>query len=238
MSITLLQLRTQARERADMTNSTFVTDTELNNYINKSIAELYDILVQCYGSDYFTAPAIEFNTIGAQDKYDIPTILKGTYGDGVDSGNTFYKMVALDAKVNSGEWSSVTLFSFGERNRFQRFGIWDRLGITNFRYRMVGNNLTIAPTPTQAGPMRFWYIPAAKVLTADADSFDDINQWSEYVIVDAAIKMLQKEESDVSVLMAEKTALKRRIEEAGNNRDVGKSEAVGDIYAEQDFYWY
>jgi len=239
MSITLAQLRQQARERADMTNSTFVGDSELTNYINKSIAELYDILVQCYGSDYYVAAPIEFFTTSNLTTYDIPTILAGGYGGtGVSSGNSFYKIMGLDAKVNSGEWSTIPRFGFNERNRFQRFGIWDRLGITNFRYRIVGNNLILAPMPTSAIPMRFWYVPAAPVLVADADIYDDINQFSEYVIVDAAIKMLQKEESDVSVLLAEKVALKRRIEEAGNNRDIGKPEAIGDIYAESDYYWY
>ena len=49
MSITLAELRTQARNRADMESSEFVTDTELTDYINSSIAELHDILIQSYG---------------------------------------------------------------------------------------------------------------------------------------------------------------------------------------------
>jgi hypothetical protein len=83
-----------------------------------------------------------------------------------------------------------------------------------------------------------WYIPTAPILASDSATLNDLNQYSEYVIVDAAIKMMQKEESDVSVLMAEKAALKRRIEEAAQNRDAGKSESIGDIYIEDDFYWY
>lgn len=239
MSITLLELRTQARQRADMTESTFVTDTELNSYINKSIAELYDMLVQCYGSDYYIADPVQFMAQSGVENYDIATILAGGYGgSGVSTGHTFYKLAGLDAKVTAQEWSTLKPYMFNERNRFQRFGIWDRLGITNLRYRLIGKVIKFAPVPTDTTPLRMWYIPAATVLVNDTDSIDDLNQFSEYVIVDAAIKMLQKEESDVSVLMAEKVALKRRIEEAGQNRDAGKPESVGDIYIEDDFYWY
>ena len=42
----------------------------------------------------------------------------------------------------------------------------------------------------------------------------------EYVITDAAIKMMQKEESDTSVLQLQKAALIRRIEAAAENRSL------------------
>ena len=58
------------------------------------------------------------------------------------------------------------------------------------------------------------------------------------VIVDCAIKMLNKEESDVSVLLAEKQLLKRRIEEVANNRDAGQAESISDIYIENDDFFY
>ena len=66
-------------------------------------------------------------------------------------------------------------------------------------------------------------------MLADSDILDGISGFDEYVIVDAAIKAMQKEESDVSVLMAQKEALKRRIEAAAANRDAGEPESVSDI---------
>jgi hypothetical protein len=66
----------------------------------------------------------------------------------------------------------------------------------------------------------------------------DFNQYAEYVITDVAIKMLNKEESDVTVLAAQKMALKRRIEEAAQNRDAENAEYVADIYIENDDYFY
>jgi uncharacterized protein YdcH (DUF465 family) len=55
--------------------------------------------------------------------------------------------------------------------------------------------------------------------------------YEEYVVVDAAIKCLQKEESDVQMLMVQKQQLKERIENAASNRDQGEPTAITDSRA-------
>ena len=227
-TISLLDLRTRCRERADMKNSTFVTDSELNFYINQSLAELHDILVQSYGEDYYVKSQ-EFLTVNNQDTYSLATII---------TDNDFYKLRGIDAKLNNADWFTLQRFNFNERNRFQNFGNWDYLGITNIRYRILGSNILFTPTPESPVEVRLWYIPRAVQLATDVDTYEDINGWIEYVIVDCAIKMLNKEESDVSVLINEKNMLKRRIEEASSNRDANEPESVQDIYIENDQFLY
>ncbi len=51
MSTSLAQLITQVRQRGDMENNNFVSDSELTGWINNSLAELDDILVTRY-EDY------------------------------------------------------------------------------------------------------------------------------------------------------------------------------------------
>ena len=58
----------------------------------------------------------------------------------------------------------------------------------------------------------------------------DYSDWSEYLVVDAAIRMVQKEGSDVSVLMAQKDALLKRIGSACDNRDEGAARTSTDVY--------
>lgn len=227
-SNTLLQLRTESRQRADMENSTFVTDSELNNYINNSISELHDILIQAYDGDYYINE-ITFQTSSNQESYELSTIIPA---------DDFYKLRGVDAKLNNSEWFTLQPFSFNERNRRQNFGAWRYLGISNVRYRIVGSTIRFTPVPDDNIEVRMWYIPTAVELTADTDTLKDLNNFSEYIIVDAAIKMLQKEESDVSVLMAQKADLKRRIEEAANNRDAGMGESVSDVYNENNEYFF
>ena len=228
MAITLAELKQQSRERADMVNNNFITDSELNSYINSSIAELHDIIVQSFEHDYYVKD-VSFNTVSGQDEYDLDTVV---------TDQDFYKLRGLDAKLNNDQFFTLQPFNFNERNRYQNFGTWDYLGIANVRYRIVGNKIKLTPTPDSALEVKIWYIPTATKLTTDTDELDDLNQFAEYVIVDAAIKMLQKEESDVTVLLAQKAALKRRIEEAANNRDAGAAESVEDIYVKnQDFFF-
>ena len=134
-TITLSEIRQRCRERADMKNSTFVTDDELNFYINQSISELHDMIVQSYGEDYYVKNET-FSTVAQQEAYDLSTVI---------TDDDFYKMRAVDAKLNGDDWFSLQRFNFNERNRFQHFGVWDYLGIANVRYRVVGNELRYPP---------------------------------------------------------------------------------------------
>lgn len=227
-SITLSELRQRCRERSDMKESQFVTSDELTFYINQSLAELHDIIIQSYGEDYYVK-SVEFQTVGQQEAYNLSTIV---------TDDDFYKIRGLDARLNGDDWFTLQPFNFNERNRFQHFGVWDYLGITNVRYRLIGNELRFVPIPDRDITVRLWYIPRAVTLNLDTDSYDDVNGWIEYVIIDCAIKMLTKEESDVSVLLAEKQLMKRRIEEAAKNRDAGSPETVQDIYIENSDFFY
>ena len=80
--------------------------------------------------------------------------------------------------------------------------------------------------------------PTRIILKQDRWSYlaDGIGGWLEYVITDVAIKMLQKEESDVSVLMAQKQALIKRIQEMATNRDAGAPSTVRDTQSSYPFW--
>jgi hypothetical protein len=220
--ITLLELRNRARQRSDMESSDFVDDVELNGYINSSIAELHDLLVSAYGSDYFLSE-YDFNILSGTTDYNLPA--------------DFYKLKGVDVKIQNNNWFSVRPFNFNERNRNQDI-TWGLLTGPSIRYRLMGGNIKFNPSPDGNYSARIWYIPKAAILTADTDQYDDLNQFAEYVVVDAAIKMLQKEESDVSVLLNQKQALKARLEQMANDRDAGQPLAVSDIYAENNEYWF
>lgn len=223
MSITLAQLKSQARDRADMTNSQFVSDSELVNYINGSIAELHDLLIAAYDNDYYITE-YTFNTVSGTDSYALP--------------DDFYKLRGIDSKIGTDQWFTLQPFNFNERNSKNDLVAYLAYG-NNFRYRIMGSEVVFSPAPQGIYSIKLWYIPVATKLTSDSDTLNDLNQFSEYVIVDAAIKMANKEEADVSVLAAQKAELKRRIEVMAQNRNADKSESISDIYAENlDYLWY
>ena len=235
-AITESKLVARVRQRADMESNDFVSDLEVQTYINAGLAELHDILIQTYGQDYYVSNAT-FNTVAGTDTYPINS---STSGPNISN---FYKLRGMDAKVNGADYFTLRPFNFNERNVYQNWGSWSLLGLTNIRYRMVGDNIVFTPQPDNVTEVKVWYIPTAQQFDSatpatSTTTFADINGYAEYVVIDAAIKCLQKEESDVQVLMAQKTAMKRRIEEAANNRDAGSPLQVSDIYGENNYQWF
>lgn len=71
-----------------------------------------------------------------------------------------------------------------------------------------------------------YYVPACPRLVSSGDTFDGVNGWEELIVVDAAMKCLEKEESDVSALMARKAMLTERIQAMAPERDAGMPERV------------
>lgn len=217
MTVTLADLRSRAKQRADMENSSFIEDAEWNVMINSSVAELHDILIAAQGEDY-KLESYEFTTVSGTDEYNLP--------------DDFYKLCGVDVKLSDNTFYTIKKFNRNERNRFSQSGVWEVYGAPMMRYRLWGSKLKLTPIPDAARVVRMWYQPKSVELVNDADEFDDINAYSEYVVVDVAIKALTKEESDVQVLLLQKEALRQRLIQMSQNRDVGESESVSDIYAE------
>lgn len=216
-TMTLSQLRTAVRQRADMENTTFVSDSELDSYINQSYFELYDLLITLYEDYYVNAPYI-FQTDGVTQQYPLPS--------------DFYKLIGVDLGLtgNNNAWVTIRKFDFISRNRYVYPQLANTyLGVFNLRYRLVGNTLMFIPVPSGAQYIRMWYIPRLTTLVAPTDTCDGISGWTEYIICDAAIKCLQKEESDCSLLMAQKAALLKRIEDSGMNRDAGQPDSISNV---------
>ena len=232
--VTIATLMSRSRQRADMENNNFVQDSELVSYINAGLAELHDILVQEYGEDYYVQSK-DFTTVADTDTYPIES---STSGPNITD---FYKLRGIDAKINGADYFTLQPFNFNERNLFQNWGSWSLLGITNVRYRLVGSNIIFTPKPDGATAVKIWYIPTAAQFSSSTDTstkWNDINGYAEYVITFAAIRMMQKEESDVSILLNQKAELTKRITDAAANRDADNPLTVTDVYMANNRFWY
>lgn len=228
---TLLQLRTLATQRANLENSQFVTDAEWNNYVNDSLKELYDLIIQKYGDDYF-CNKISFQTDGSTYLYPLP--------DGIlySAASPFYKFLGLDLALAVTLDSFVTIrsFSFQDRNKYAVPNFQSFYGVTNLRYRLNGNNLWLTPIPASGQTLRLWYVPRCVTLVSDSDTTDCYGGWNEYVVIDAAIKAMIKQELDVTALGMQKQAMIQRIESVAENRDAGNPPIVTDA-ASTDMQW-
>lgn len=230
--MTLGQIRLAAQQRADLVNSGFVTTQEWNSYINQSYFELYDLLVEAY-EDYYLAPPALFLTNGNNNQYPLPDGIL-TFQNAAGQNFVpppFYKMNGVDVGLsnNNNAWFTLQKFNWNDRNNFVYPQLNSTiLGVFNMSYRVMGNNLEFIPVPSANQYVRMWYVPRVLQLLKDTDILDGISGWTEYVIIDAAIKAMQKEESDVSALGVQKAAIIQRIEDASANRDIGSADTVND----------
>ena len=208
-TITASDLKLRARQRADMENSEFVTDSELLYYVNNSYAELYDILVAKFEDYYVKNPPYEFTLAGNDYAANLPA--------------DFYKLRGLDRQSGS-DWYNLRLFQFEQRNDKLR----GASPYESLRYRVYGSQIIISPSDQASGTYKVWYIPKFTPLVSDSDTVDGVNGWEEYIVVDVAIKCLQKEESSTTTLEGMKKSLLVRINSMSANRDAGEPERVTD----------
>ena len=236
--INLGYLRYQARLRADMLKSNFVTNDEWNFMLNNSAYELSDILTCKFGEDYFLAPPLIINSTSALS-YPLPngTNYKQTNGQ-PDPNGTFapacFKVYGMDfnsygAQVNNTQgWVKMSRFNFADIDKFNIL-----LGAASnnvsgqycaFQFREMGDQVYIIPS-NSGQYFRLWYVPLQKQLLLDTDMMPfGYSAWWEYVVVDTAAKALAKRQfyDQAQELMNRKTALEMRIETTAANRNVGQ----------------
>lgn len=195
---TLLQLRDRCKQESDNVNQGFVSDAEWNTYINNSYGELYGLLAQKFGSDYFVATPAIITTDGSSQLFALQA--------------DFFKLLLVEVLITSPQqWVTLKNFAFSDKNVISQYN---------------------TQIPAAGQTVRYWYIPRVTALVLDADATVDavsINGWDEYIVADACIKAVAKEESDVSVFMARKSALMQRLESEAGNRDAANPSRIVNV---------
>jgi hypothetical protein len=217
-----------AQERADLVGSGFVSSAEWLRYLNASYKEMYGLVTQKFGNDYFAQTpntGYTFTTDGLVSRYALPS--------------DFFKLLGVDLVLSgSGEtaiYATLKPFNWAERNRYALPNVVNWLGRTNLRYRLNGNEIWFQPLPVASQTIRLFYVPRPAELDGTGgagDVVDGVCGWEELVVTDLAIKGKQKAEEDVSVLMAQKQALVQRLESEAENRDAGSPATISDVSRE------
>ncbi len=96
------------------------------------------------------------------------------------------------------------------------------------RYSLIGSNIRLYPAPSTVMAGEILYAPEATVLTTGSDTVNYPNGWERFIVLDAAIQCLAKEESDVRTLVAEREKVIREIELAKESRDLATPMRVVD----------
>lgn len=220
--VTLAELKERSREAADQENSTFISDSELTNYINTSAKRLYDLLISAYGQEYYYADEI-INLTSSTDEYDLPS--------------DFYKLLGVDLILSANPThnsQAITLepFNLQERNRYKNSYMYTGAldGAVRARYRLRGGKISLIPSSTGANTIRVIYVPTLTNMALDKDTFDGVNGWEEFIVLETAIKMMRKEESDTRDLRADLAVIREDLLEMAADRDIGQPMTVSDVY--------
>lgn len=221
LNVTLSYLKEQVRARADQQNSQFISDTELLGFINGSASALYDMLVEV-AEDYFIKKSVITILTDVTD-YDLPS--------------DFYKVLGVDYYVNS-KPVPMSRFNFRDRHLYNYLDARPEI----VRYAVWGSQLIFKPRAPNIATVNLWYVPRITLLVDDTDVLDGVNGWEEYIILDAAIKCMIKEESDPSALITQLTLVKDRIKTMSKDRDQGEprttTDIVGSRYDQYRFFDY
>lgn len=219
--VTVQQMLDRVRQRADQVNSGFVTDSEIINWLNVGKRKHDSLLTKAFGADY-SATSGTFSATANTSNYSLSAI----------TGGTFFKMLGLDRADTTSPtgWRDVRSFNFHDRNLQTVYpGLTLDAQNGEIRYRVYGDNLMLLPKPTGTITMQFWWIPQNAAFTTTTQSFDDLNGSSEFIVLDAAIAVKDKEESDTSVLQRDRDIEIQRITEMAPTRDAGEAQSVADV---------
>lgn len=237
--MSLYELRLRSQQKADRVESDFVTDSEWNYNIRLAAYELYDILMTSY-EDWFASSFVAIQTDGTTANYPLPdgatNYLGGNFNGTTGApARAFYKLAGMDLNVNTSTITpsrvSLLRFDFIKRNQYVYPNSTSTIyGVYNMRYRIMGNNINIIPTPAGNQTLIAWYSPRLPQLLKDTDlTTIGVSGWLGYVITRAAKYALDKEEgSDTGKLDQEILFLKTRIEEASQNRDAGIADTISE----------
>lgn len=207
-SVTLTNLLTKIRNRGELRTTGLFTDGELTEYINGSIAHLYDLISEADESLFFTSSTI--SVVSGTDNYSLPA--------------TYYRLLGVDVAYPQAASGRVALerYNFRERHFYQ---LASPVQPYETRYEVRGGKLWLYPSPTWSGTIYLGFIATAPSLTTGSDTWDTINLWDEWVLLDVLVKCAGKRREDAQLWMARQEKVEARIL-ANCKQDLARPRAV------------
>lgn len=220
---TLTNMILAVRRRANIESQTgFVSDLEITEYLNYCLSDLYDRLVQAGGQPWYR----QTNTL---------TMVNGTASYALPAD--FYRLVSVDINIGNNVVVSARPYMEFERNRFK----WFYQGWFSSRpiyYRLLGSNINFVPVPNAAFTVTLNYYPAFTKLVNGSDTFDGVNGWEEWAIWRTAAYCKAKGDEDPSYCQQMAAELAARIDGIAQARDAENPERVHEVDADADPWFF
>lgn len=216
------ELEQRVRERADMVDSQFVTSGEIQRMLEAAWQELYSIMVAS-GEDLFLRRA--------QITSSAASVLITEQGDFIANENGDIIIVGGVVPVASyinlpAQVKAFRLLRHQDGARLRKATLHDLENVQSstsrgkpqlYRLEMDPRNdylrIELYPVPDTSYVFDLFYVPALSLKEFLASSYVSIpvRGWDEYMVLTAAAKARDKEESDIGNIMKEREILVERI---------------------------
>lgn len=212
MATTLTNLITRVRERTDEESSTRCTDTMITAWLNTGGTKLHDLVVAANPDEFLSSA--DFTLTGGTEtlaKYQMSTAFK-------------YIRRLIKAPDTP------------QRRVCKRWELGEVYHQDCPGYRLMGSYVVIEPYEFAAGTYRIWYTPGFTALSSGSDTLSGyIDQWEEYVITFACIKVRQRNEEDPSMFMADLREEEARVRDMATRRDQAHPPLINEVIEEWPF---
>lgn len=169
-NVDLVTLRTRVRDRSDTENETQrFTDARINDYVNEGIAQFHARVLRARGQGFAEVSTFITTSIGVEI-YALPAQL--------------LELVKVYTKIDGVERVLETYEEF-DTNYMSDPGSWG-LYRDPSHYRIIGDNISLRPTPSEVRIVNIKYIATAVKLVADSNTVDGIDGFEEFIVAWAA----------------------------------------------------
>jgi hypothetical protein len=198
-NVTLAQLRQDISNQADVAGLTLRHGaTLLNRLANQSIQRFREKLSN-EGARHFLTVATGTLTAGATSGFPFKSL---NVAASVPSGiNGIVRIFGVDVKAQDGGWRRLEHTTFDERTSYgggqassnAEPRVWAEYQTTT---------LAIMPPPIRNTDYVVWYLPVGSDLSMDADKFDGVAGWEDYVTWDVVCRIIVRDQNPEAYQMA------------------------------------
>jgi hypothetical protein len=166
--------------------------------INQSCAEFREVVSES-GHPYYLRSTTGTLTVGATAPYHFGLLSLAALTP------SHLRIYGFDIKVGQ-DWRTLTAVHFQDRNDEQP--TLNVTGTPRQWFEFDRTNVAYSPASQSAYPYLVWDLPVHEDLDADDDTFDGLNGWEEWVIFNAAAKLLLRDrDSYLEAFQAERARL-------------------------------
>lgn len=243
-SVLRSKLVTRALQAADMEadvagTRSFVSATEVKDLVTESMARFHDLTIDICGAESFAIHADDLGNVSVGPDFSATILLP----------SNFYRLVS----VHICDTGTLTNFQAVERVEWNGPEMTTLLGAppsegphwytltrrsffveTAYASSWVGQ-LKIWPTPIRNRTLWIMYVPTFyRVADPSIDpTYDGIDGWDRWVVLDVAIELLGKEESDTSRLERQRDRIEQQMRKAQGKQDSHRARVPQDIRGAQ-----